>query len=384
MEEVMDFKFNEDQQMIYDLVNEFAQKHVVDRIDEIEEKRTVPKDLYDKMIDAGLGGIIFPEEYGGSGLDYTCMVIAFEQMAKYCVSANVPLSATILFMESMLLFGTEAQKKKYIPEGIDGEWRSSFAFTEPGTGSDPKQIMTTYKKEGDHFVLNGVKRFITNAGYEGPICVFAKDANTGEVTGFLFEKFCDGYSISTPWETVGFRGSPVYDVFLDDVVVKDDPENIFGGFGNGFQTLLGTVAYSKMGLVAMTLGTLAASYDAAVRYANEKLHRGKPIAKFQAIQLKIAQIAAIYESCRLMVYELGAQANDRSNLERFISNVGLVKAHVSDAVVQGNLLAMQVLGPYGVCAEYKVERYLRDSLIGPIVEGVSDIQRVLAARNILG
>jgi alkylation response protein AidB-like acyl-CoA dehydrogenase len=379
----MNFQLNEDQQMIYDLVNEFAQKYVVPMIDEIEEKRTVPQELYNRMAEAGLFGMIFPEEYGGSGLGYECMVIAFEQMAKYSASANIGLSTTILFMESILMFGTEEQKQKYIPAGIRGEYRSSFAFTEPGTGSDPKQITTTYRREGDFYVLNGVKRFITSAGYPGPICVFAKDAETGEVTGLLFEKFCEGYSLSSPWNTVGFRGSPVYDVFLDDVKVPAAQASIHGGIGKGFDTLLGTVAYSKMGLAATTLGTLAASYNAAVKYAKEKLHRDKPIAKFQAIQLKIAQIAAMYESCRLMVYQLGDQANDRANLKKFISSVGMVKAHVSDTAVQGNLLAMQVLGPYGVCAEYNVERYLRDSLIGPIVEGVSDIQRVLAAREIL-
>ncbi len=378
----MDFTFNEDQQMVYDLVNDFAKRNVVPRIDEIETDRHMPDDLYQQMVEAGLLGIIFPEEYGGAGMGYECMVIAFEQMAKYCVSANVALSCSILFMESILLFGTEAQKKKYITDGIAGRGRGSFAFTEPETGSDPTQILTTYRKEGDFYVLNGVKRFITNAGYAGPICVFAKDAETGDITGFLFEKFCEGYSISTPWDTIGYRGSPVFDVFLDNVKVPADPENIHGGFGNGFNTLLGTVAYSKMGLAAMSLGTLAASYEAAVKYAKEKLHRGKPITKFQAIQLKIAQIAAMYETCRLMVYQLGAQANDREHLEKFISSVGLVKAHVSDTAVQGNLLAMQILGPYGVCKEYQVERFLRDSLIGPIVEGVSDIQRVLAAREI--
>jgi len=379
----MEFKFNEDQQMIHDLAKNFAEKYVADRVDEIERERTVPQDIYDKMAETGLFGMVFPEEYGGSGLGYECMVIAFEQMAKVSASANIGLSTTILFMESILIFGTETQKQKYIPAGIQGKYRSSFAFTEPGTGSDPKQLTTTYRIENGHYVLNGTKRFITSAGYPGPICVFAKNSETGEVTGFLFDKFCEGYSLSTPWDTIGFRGSPVYDVFLDNVKVPVDDENILGGIGNGFNTLIGTVAYSKMGLAATTLGTLAAAYDAAVKYAKEKIHRDKPISKFQAIQLKIAQIAAIYESCRLLVYQLGDQANDRSDPQRFISSVGMVKSHVSDMVVQGNLLAMAVLGPYGVTAEYHVERYLRDSLIGPIVEGVSDIQRILAARDIL-
>lgn len=379
----MDFKLNETQEMIRSMAEEFAKKYIANRVEEIERELKVPQDLFDEMAAAGLLGISFPEEYGGAGLGYEHLVLAYEEISKVSASANMVNLVSILFLEAINTFGTKAQKEKYLPAGINGEFRGSMAFTEPGTGSDPKQLTATYRKEGDYYVLNGTKRFISNASYDGPILVFAKDADTGACTGFIFNKFCEGYSISTPWDCVGLKGSAIYDVFMDNVKVPADEINILGGIGKGFNTLLGTVAYSKVGLCATFLGTMAAAYEAAVKYAREKMHRDQPISKFQSIQLKVAKIAGIYESTRLLVYKLGEDANDRSDMVRFKARVGMTKAHVSDISVECNLLAMNVLGAYGVTAEYNVERFLRDSLIAPHIEGVSDLQRIIAGSYIL-
>lgn len=290
---------------------------------------------------------------------------------------------SISFLEAIKNYGTKEQKEKYIPAGINGEFRGSLAFTEPGTGSDPKQVTTTAKKDGDYYILNGTKRFITNASYEGPILLFARDSETQNITAFVFDKFLEGYSISTPWDVVGMKGSAIYDVFLDNV--KIPASCVLGEPGNGFPILLGTVAHSKTALCATFVGTMAASYETAYRYAKEKMHRDKPIGvKYPSIQLKIAQIAAKVESARLLTYRLSEVTDDRSNLDKMKAWVGMVKAFVSDAAVECNLLAMNVLGAYGVTAEYNVERFLRDALIAPHIEGVSDLQRVIAAGYIFG
>ena len=377
----MEFKLNETQQMVKDLARDIAQKEILPRKDEIESSQSVPKEIIDTLAEVGLLGVALPEKYGGSDAGYVALACALEEIAKVCPSVSVSVLVCVSFLEAIKNYGTEEQKQKYIPDGIAGKFRGSLAFTEPGTGSDPKQITTTARKEGEYYILNGTKRFITNAAYEGPIILFARDTETQNITAFAFDKLGEGYSLSTPWETVGMKGSAIYDVFLDNVKIHESC--IVGQPGGGFPILLGTVAHSKVALCATFVGSMAASYELAVKYAKEKMHRDKPISKFQAIQIKIAQIAAKLEACRLMTLKLAEESDDRSNLERMKAWVGMVKAFVSDTSVETNLLCMNVLGAYGVTTEYKVESYLRDSLIAPHIEGVSDLQRIIAGNYIL-
>jgi len=379
----MEFKLNELQQMAQDTAREIATKEVAKYIDIIEETRSVPKELFGAIADAGILGIPFTEELGGIDAGYIAMVCAYEEIAKVCPSVSVSLLVCVSFLEAVKNYGTKEQIEKYVPAGIQGDFRGSLAFTEPGTGSDPKQIQTTAKKDGEYYVLNGTKRFITNATYEGPILLFARDSETQSITAFVFDKLGEGYSTSTPWDAVGMRGSAIYDVFLDNVRVHESC--ILGRPGDGFPILLGTVAHSKVALCATFVGTMAACYELAVKYAKEKMHRDKSIGlKFPSIQLKIAQIAAKLESARLLTRRLAEESDDRSNIEHMKAWVGMVKAYVSDISVETNLLAMNVLGAYGVTDEYRVERFLRDSLIAPHIEGVSDLQRIIAGSYILG
>ena len=377
----MEFRLNEDQQMIRDLAHELAVKSVAPLSEEIDATHTTPLSLFKQIADAGILGIPFPEEYGGINAGNVALMGAIEEIAAASPSVAVSTLVCISFLEAIKNYGSEEQKQKYLPAGIAGEFRGSLAFTEPGTGSDPKQITTTAKRDGDYYVLNGTKRFITNATYAGPILLFARDSETNNITAFVFDKLCEGYSTSTPWETVGMKGSGIYDVFLDDVKVHKSC--ILGAPGDGFPILLGTVAHSKVALCATFVGTMAASYALAVKYSKEKMHRDQPISKFQAIQIKIAKIAGMVESARLLTLALAEQSDDRSNLDRMKAWVGMTKAYVSDLSVECNLACMNVLGAYGVCDEYKVERFLRDSLIAPHIEGVSDLQRVIAGGYIL-
>lgn len=377
----MEFRLNEEQLMIKEMGRELAEKVIAPLAEEIDAKRSVPLAVFQAIADAGILGVPFPEAYGGIDMGNVALMCAMEEIAKVSPSTSVSTLVCISFLEAIKNYGNEEQKQKYLPAGIRGEFRGSLAFTEPGTGSDPKQITATAKKEGEYYILNGTKRFITNAAYEGPILLFARDSESDNVTAFVFDKLGEGYSLSTPWDTVGMSGSAIYDVFLDNVKVHESC--ILGRPGDGFSILLGTVAHSKVALCATFVGTMTASYELAVQYAKEKMHRDQPISKFQSIQIKIAQIAALVESSRLLTLKLAEESDDRSNLSRMKAWVGMTKAYVSDMAVQSNLLCMNVLGAYGVTDEYKVERFLRDSLIAPHIEGVSDLQRVIAGTYIL-
>ena len=376
----MEFKLNETQEMIRDLARDFAKEVIPPYIEQIEKDvGHFPAELYQQMADAGFIGIAFDEKYGGSGAGYDSFALAFEEIAKVSPSAATAMLITQLPMEAVNLYGTEEQKMAILPGGIDGSSRGSMAFTEAGTGSDPKQLTVTARLEGDTWVLNGTKRFISNAQYNGPILMYAKETDTGACTAFIFDKFCEGYSISTQWEKIGLKGSPCYDIFLDNVKVPNDDFHILGKRGDGFKILKATTALGKLGFSAVFLGTLGGACDIAKEYIKTKVHRDSTITKFQAIQMKFVNMLAKYESCRYMVYNCAEIANDHSRLSEFLGNSALVKAYVGDTAVEGCVLAMNLMGSYGVMDEYRVENFLRDALIGPHVEGQTDVQRVIAA-----
>lgn len=379
----MEFRLNETQTMIRDLAKQLAEHLLTEeRVKEIETTGKVPEDIFRAICDSGLLSVVFPEEMGGIDAGHVAMCVALEEIAKKSASAASMILVTLTFLETIKNYGNDEQKKTYMEAGLAGEFRGAFAFTEPGTGSDPKQIETTATSDGDYFVLKGVKRFITNAAYEGPIIIWARDAGTeSSITAFIVDKFCEGYSLSTPWDLVCMHGSPVYDIFLDNVRVHKS--RVLGKQGAGFEILQGTVAHSKTLICSTYVGTMAASYEACVKYAKEKLHRKASIGKFQAIQLKVSRIAARVEAARLLTLRLAEESDDRTNLAHLKAWVGMVKAYVSDEAVEVNTMCMNVMGPYGLAAEYKVEQYLRDALLAPHVEGVSDMQRVIAGSYIM-
>ena len=389
----MEFKLTEEQKDIVDLAKEFANEVFTDEFIEESEANVghFPKEIYAQMVEAGFMGITFGEQYGGSDLGYVTFTMAMEELAKISPSAATTLLISLLPLEAIAIFGTQEQKDKWITESVNNpECRGSMAFTEPSTGSDPKQLKTTAKLVGDTWVINGVKRFISNAQYGGPMLVYANvDGDPKKCTAFLFEKHkedgtpVDGYSISTPWKKIGLKGSACYDVFFDDVKVPNTPEHILGNIGDGMPILKATTAYGKLGFSAVFLGALGGAHDKAKKYAIEKVHRDGNITKFQAVQMKYVNLLAKYESCRYLVYKCGEMANDahadHKLLNKMAGEAALVKAYVGDTAVEGCVLAMNIMGSYGVMDEYKVENFLRDALIGPHVEGQTDVQRVIAA-----
>ena len=379
----MEFRLNEDQQMIQDLARDYAQNYIAPRVGEIEEADKFPDDLFQVMAEMGFISMNFPEAYGGMELGYVPTTVAIEEISKVSGSAGTVLTVTLLPLEAINMYGTEEQKQKYLVPGLQGAWKGSFAFTEAGTGSDPKQLTTIATKTGEGtYKISGVKRFISNAAYEGPIVLFAKEAETEECTAFILNKFCKGYSLSTPWEKVGFEGSHIYDVFLDEVEVTE--ADILGKHGQGFEILIGATTYGKLAFSAVFTGVMGGAYELAVKYAKEKMHRGKPIGKFATIQSKIAQIAANTLSARLMLYKAAEDADTiKDDIRKVQCSTALLKGYVADLAVSTNVMALNVLASYGVTKEYKVERFVRDSLIGPNIEGSADIQRLISGSYLL-
>lgn len=379
----MEFKLNENQEMIRDLARDYAQNYLEPRVEEIESAEKFPDDLFRVMAEMGFISMNFPEQYGGSDLGYVATSMAIEEISKVSGSAGTVLTVTLLPLEAINMYGTEEQKQKYLVPGLRGDWKGSFAFTEAGTGSDPKQLTTVATKTGEgSYKISGVKRFISNAAYEGPMVLFAKEAEDESCTAFIIDKFCKGYSLSTPWEKVGFEGSHVYDVFLDEVEVTE--ADILGQHGQGFDILIGATTYGKLAFSAVFTGLMGGACGLAKKYAQEKLHRGKPIAKFPTIQSKMAQIAANTLSAQLMLYKAAEDADTiKDDLRKVQCSTALLKGYVADLAVATNVMALNVLASYGVTKEYKVERFVRDSLIGPNIEGSADIQRLIAGGYIL-
>ena len=377
----MDFKLTKEQELIQRAAREFAEKNLLPRVESIIEENSVPEAVIRELKELDLFALFMPETYGGAGADYQSYVLVMEQIARICPAVAVIMSVNAVGLAAVEIFGTEAQKKNYLPPGCGGDGVLSFAFTEPGTGSDPKQITATATRKGDAYILNGTKRFITNASFAGPIIIIARETETGEVSGFIADKFCDGYTISEPWKKMGCQGAPLYDVYLKDLALP--VENRLGGPGKGFWILKVALALGKIGISAIFLGTMLAAYEEALRYAKEKTHRGEPITKFQAIQMAIVDMAMKYEAARWMTYRIGYLADHAKDKGDILKDSAMAKIFVTETAVDLARIAMSVHGSYGLMQDYKVSQIWRDVIFGPQVEGVSHLLKVLVAGEIL-
>lgn len=376
------FELTELQEAVRSTAREFAQSMLAPRVNEIEHAEKFPQDLIDAMAELGLMGVPYGEEYGGLEAGLLAEAICIEELAKVSPSAAKLLTVCYLPMDAIALFGTPEQKKKYLPDMCAGKDIGSLAFTESGTGSDPKQLTTTAKRRDGKIYINGVKRFISNAAHEGTIVVVARDAGEDTCTAYLVKKFCKGYSISTPWEKIGFHGSHVYDVFLDDVEVEE--ADILGGEKEGFGLLLGTTAIGKLAFAAVFAGAAEGAYDLTRKYIMEKMHRGTSISKFPTVQLRTSAIAANTLSMKLMLYRAAEDAERLAgDMRRVQAATALAKGYIADLSNQTIQMCVNSFGAYGGMEEYNIERYLRDSVIFPNIEGNADVQRLISGGYIL-
>ncbi len=379
----MDLRLSKEEELIQKAARDFADKMIVPIAELIDQDNHIPEEIFEALGDLEMFGIPFPEAYGGGEAGYLSYILAIEELAKACAGIAVVISVNSVGLSVINAFGTEEQKKKYMPECMTGKKIFSFAFTEPGTGSDPKQLSCTVTKAGDSYILNGNKRFITNAGFQGPMVVIAKDSETDKASAFVIDKFCEGYSLSEQWNKIGAHGGPLYDVYFDNVKIPEG--NVLGRSGEGLWVLKVAMIYGKIGLSGLFLGTAKAAYEEALAYAKQKTHRGQPIgAKFQHIQISIADMAMKYNACRWSAYNLGFTADTVKDPNQLLREAALTKVFVSETAVEICKIAMGVHGSYGLMKDYKIARLWGDVIIGPQVEGTSPLLKILAAGIILG
>ncbi|MDD3889074.1 MAG: acyl-CoA dehydrogenase family protein [Syntrophomonadaceae bacterium] len=373
----MNFNLTKEQLLIQKMARDFAERYIEPVAEQIDRENKIPDEIIEGLAALDLFGIPFAEKYGGADGGYDGYVLAMEQIGKVSGGVAVTISAHSLALGAISTFGNEEQKVKYMTPGCQGQHILSFAFTEPGTGSDPKQITTTAVKDGDYYVLNGTKRFISNANFPGAIVIFARDNESGKITAFIVEKWTEGYTVSEPWDKIGQHGGQLLDVYLKDVKVP--VENVLGGPGMGYPILQLGISFGKVGVSSTALGAILAAYEETLKYSKEKMHRDSSIAKFQAVQLRIADMAIKYEAARWLTYRFGCLANEVKDPRQFAKEAALTKTFVCETAVDAARVAMDIHGSYGLMNDYKVARIYRDAIIGPQIEGVSDMQKMIIA-----
>ncbi len=378
----MDFNLSKAEQLIQKSAREFGQKVLEPAAAKIFNSNHISTQIIEDLASLDMLAIPLPEEYGGGNAGYLSYILAMEQLSRACSGVGMIISVNTVGLTVIHAFGTPEQKRQYLPRGVTGAELLSFAFTEPGTGSDPKQLTTTVIRDGDHYVINGTKRFISNAGYKGPMVVVAKEAETGRASAFIIDKFCPGYSLSEPWNKIGAHGGCLYDVYLDNVRIP--AENLLGESGQGLLVLKTAMIFGKIGLTGLFLGGCLAAYEEALHYARTKTHRGEPIAsKFQHIQIAVADMAMKYDAAKWYAYHLGFVADNTKDMMLLVKEAALCKVFVAEAAVDLARIAMNIHGSYGVMQDYKIARLWGDVIIGPQVEGTASLLKILAAGMII-
>ena len=378
----MDLEFSAEQEMIRKMVRDFAQKEVAPIAAEIDEQGVVPFENIRKMASLGLLGLIIPEEYDGGGADMISYVIAIEELSKACASTAIVVAVqNSLVAAGIERFGTEAQKNAYLPPLARGEKIGAFALTEPGAGCDASALLTTAVREGDEYVINGRKHFITNGGFADLIVLLAMtDKSQGHrgITAFLVEKGTPGFFPGKEEHKMGIRGTNTSELIFDAVRIPE--ANRLGDEGQGFRIAMTVLDGGRIGVAAQAIGIAQAAYEAALEYSKQRTQFGKPICEFQAIQWMLADMATRIEAARLLVYKA---ALAKESGARFSKEAAMAKVYASEMATWVADRAIQIHGGYGYMKEYPVERHYRDAKITELYEGTSEVQRMVIARSIL-
>ena len=373
-----------EQRQILSTIHRFVEREVKPVASELEHRDEYPHALVERMKDLGLFGAIIPAEYGGMGLSFTTYALIIEEICRGWMSLTGVLNSHLLFAHILALFGTEAQKRRLLPAMASGEKRGGLALTEPHAGSDVQRIRTTAKREGDHYLINGSKMFITNARHGNILAVAAKtdpdaDPAYAGISLFAAEKGAPGLTVSRDIKKLGYKGLDTCELAFEDFPVP--AEAMIGGEeGRGFKHVMGGLEVGRINVAARAVGVAQAAFEEAIRYAQQRETFGKPICEHQAIQLKLADMATKIEASRLLVRQAAEKkdAGERCDLE-----AGMAKLFASEACEEVALEAMRVLGGYGYTQEFPVERFYRDAPLMIIGEGTSEIQKLVIARNLL-
>ncbi|KAA9032822.1 acyl-CoA dehydrogenase [Niallia endozanthoxylica] len=375
----MIFTLSEEHEMIRKMVRDFAQNEVAPTAAQRDEEERFDRDIIDKMAELGLMGIPWPEEYGGIGSDYLAYCIAVEEIARVCASTAVTLSAhTSLAGWPLYKFGTEGQKQKYLKPMALGEKLGAYGLTEPGSGSDAGAMKTNARLEGEHYVLNGSKIFITNGGVADIYVVFALTDPASKqkgTTAFIVEKDTPGFSIGKKEKKLGIRSSPTTEIIFQDC--KIPKENVLGMVGEGFKIAMMTLDGGRNGIAAQAVGIAQGALDAAVAYSKQRYQFGKPIAAQQGISFKLADMATSVEAARLLTYQAAWRESEGLPYGK---ESAMSKLFAGDTAMKVTTEAVQVFGGYGYTKDYPVERFMRDAKITQIYEGTQEIQRLVISR----
>lgn len=376
----MHFKLSEEHEMIRKMVRDFAKNEVAPTAAERDEEERFDRALFDQMAELGLTGIPWPEEYGGIGSDYLAYVIAIEELSRVCASTGVTLSAhTSLAGWPIFKFGTEEQKQTFLRPMAEGKKIGAYGLTEPGSGSDAGGMKTIAKRDGDHYVLNGSKIFITNGGIADIYVVFAltdPESKQRGTSAFIVESDTPGFSVGKKESKLGIRSSPTTEIMFEDCRIP--VENLLGEEGQGFKIAMQTLDGGRNGIAAQAVGIAQGALDASVEYARERHQFGKPIAAQQGIGFKLADMATDVEAARLLTYQAAWLESEGLPYGK---ESAMSKVFAGDAAMKVTTEAVQVFGGYGYTKDYPVERYMRDAKITQIYEGTQEIQRLVISRD---
>jgi alkylation response protein AidB-like acyl-CoA dehydrogenase len=378
----MNFELSETHKMIRETARQFATDELASSSDERDEKEIFPTEEIKKLGELGFMGMMVPEEYGGAGLDSISYAIAMEEISRVDASCGVIMSVNnSLVCYGLNKYGTEDQKKKFLVPLAQGKKLGAFALSEPEAGSDATNQHTTAVKDGDHYVLNGIKNWITNGTTADYTIVMAQtDPSKGSkgISAFIVEKGMHGFTYGKKERKLGIRSSDTVSLLFENVRVPVG--NMIGEEGFGFKFAMVTLEGGRIGIAAQALGIAQASLDAAVQYSKQRKAFDQPIANLQAIQFKLADMATEIEAARMLVYQSAAMKD--AGLQ-YGKQAAMAKLFASKVAVKAALEAIQIHGGYGYVREYKVERYLRDAKITEIYEGTSEIQRIVISRALL-
>jgi alkylation response protein AidB-like acyl-CoA dehydrogenase len=379
--DILNFDLTEEQQMIKKMIRAFAVEEVAPGAIDRDRTKEFPVEVFEKLSEMGLMGLPFSEKYGGGGADTTSFAIVTEELSRACASTGITYSAHISLGGAPIhLFGTEEQKEKYLTPICTGESYGAFGLTESNAGSDAGGTQTTAVEDGDDFIINGSKVFITNASYAKNLALTAitgMENGKKEISAIIVPTDAEGFTIIDNYEKMGLNASNTTELILDNVRVPK--ENLLGVRGDGFKQFLVTLDGGRIGIGAMAVGIAQAAYDRALQYSKERKQFGKTLSQFQITQFKLADMALKIELARNMVYK-AAWLKDQGR--PFSKEAAMCKLYASEIAMENASEAIQIHGGYGYMKEYEVERYMRDAKLLEIGEGTSEVQRMVIARLI--
>jgi len=379
----MNFELNEEQRLVRDMVRDFAQKELAPRAAQVDKTEEFPAENIRKMAELGLLGLPYPEKYGGGGGDYLSFAIAVEEVARACGSTALIYAAHVsLGCGPIYYFGTEEQKQRWLPHLCSGKGLGAFGLTEPEAGSDAGSTRTVAVRDGDCYVLNGSKMWITSGALADVVVATAKTdpaAGTRGISCFLVAKGTPGFIPGKNEPKMGLKGSVTSALTFEECIVP--ASNLLGKEGEGFRQMLVTLDGGRISIGAMALGLAQAALDQATRYAKERKQFGQPIANLQALQWMIADMATEIDAARLLIYRAAAMKDAG---QPFSKEAAMAKLFASETAERAAFKAVQIHGGYGYSREYPVERIYRDQRLCSIGEGTSEIQRLVIARQVLG